>query len=61
MSDSLSYVHNTTDDEETKPWLSLFDFVKVFTACPPLKFLSWLDLWTTLPNVEKGEHIKLSM
>ena len=55
MSDSLSYVHNSADEEETKPWLSLFDFVKVFTAFPPLKFLSWLDLWATLPSVEKGK------
>ena len=58
MSDCLSYLYKQTEakeEEESKTWLSLFDFVRVFTAFPPLKFLSWLDLWGTLPSVEKGK------
>ena len=57
MSDCLSYVQRPMTIKmmkESKPWLSLFDFVKVFTASPPLKFLSWLNLWDTLLNVEEG-------
>ena len=57
MSDFLSYMYKQTEDkeEESKAWLSAFDFVKIFTTSPPLKFLSWLDLWNTLPTVEKGK------
>ena len=38
-----------------RPWLSCMEFVKVFTANPPVNFLSWLDLWYSLPQMQKGE------
>ena len=63
MSECLYYVRNQDDieDEEEdgglqRPWLSCFELVKSFTASPSLNFLSWLDLWFSLPNMEKGER-----
>ncbi|XP_019850204.1 PREDICTED: utrophin-like isoform X2 [Amphimedon queenslandica] len=63
MSECLFYVRNQDDiqDEEEdgglqRPWLSLLELVKAFTASPPLNFLSWLHLWTTLPSIEKVIH-----
>ena len=62
MSECLYLVrdHNDIEDEEEdgglqRPWLSCFELVKVFTANPPLNFLSWLDLWYSLPQMEKSE------
>lgn len=64
MSEALYCVRNEEDieDEEEeggiqRPFLSRFELVKVFTATPPMNFLSWLDLWGTLPSVEKGKKI----
>lgn len=62
MSECLYFVrdHDDIEDEEEdgglqRPWLSCSELIKVFTADPPLNFLSWMDLWFTLPQTEKSE------
>ena len=47
------------EDEELdggirRQWLSQFEFVKLFTALPEPRFISWLRLWYRLPAMEKG-------
>ena len=61
MSECLYYVRDKDDieDEEEdgglkRPWLSVFELVKAFTASPPLNFLTWMDLWFSLTEIEKG-------
>ena len=63
VSESLYHVRDVDDieDEEEdgglqRPWLSCFEFVKVFNANPPLNFLSWMDLWYSLPLMETGKY-----
>lgn len=62
MSECLYLVrdHDDIEDEEEdgglqRPWLSCSELVKVFTADPPLNFLSWMDLWFSLPQTEKSK------
>ena len=65
MSECLFHVRDQEDiqDEEEdgglqRPWLSCLELVKAFTASPPLNFLSWLHLWSSLPTIEKGKREK---
>ena len=58
----LEFVRSAEDieDEELdggikRPWLSQFEFTKLFTAMPEPKVLSWFALWHQLPAMEKGE------
>ena len=62
ISECLYFIREEEDieDEEDygglqRPWLSLFEFTKVFCASPALNFLSWVELWYSLPAMEKGD------
>ena len=63
ISECLYFVREEEDieDEEDygglqRPWVSLFEFTKVFCASPALNFFSWIELWYSLPDMEKGEE-----
>lgn len=67
ISESLYFIRGEEEieDEEDigglqRPWLSQFEFIKVFSASPALNFLSWLELWYFLPSIEKGLYFKYS-
>lgn len=64
ISECLYYIREEEDieDEEDygglqRPWVSLFEFIKVFCASPALNFFSWIELWYFLPAMEKGMHV----
>lgn len=60
--DCISAVRSAEDieDEEEdvgvkRPWLSQFEFTKMFTAPQLPKFLAWVALYHKLPSIETGE------
>lgn len=62
ISECLYFIREEEDieDEEDiggvqRPWVSLFEFTKVFCASPALNFFSWMELWYSLPAMEKGK------
>lgn len=62
--DCLTTIRSAEDieDEEEldggvkRPWLSQFEFTKLFTSSPAPKFLGWLSLLHKLPSLEAGEE-----
>lgn len=62
--DCLAAVRSAEDieDEEEldgvvrRPWLSQFEFTKMFTAAQAPKFLAWVTLYHKLPSLENGTY-----
>ena len=57
----MVFVRSAEDVEEEvddggfkRPWLSCFEFTRVFSETPEPSFLDWFCLWNKLPAQEKG-------
>ena len=59
--DSLLHVRSAEDIEEEereggirRPWLSQFEFIKLFSSSPLPTYLGWMVLYHRMPSMEKG-------